>query len=404
MNKNNFSIYAFLLIAVFCRQPVSAQFPIKIPKMTKTEQPKTEQPKTEQPKSVATQNQTTPQTKSQTSRLVRLDPTSSPVFLKDSIEIKTQTRETYWKLPNERDYTSWLPQVAFDVFYDGSAQLRYRAEWFNADGSAWFDEILRYGFLSNDKTVQMQSDYSDALLNSKAVTTIGTYGVKVTDTKTGAVIFQGKFKVNKLLHFPGEAKYKNRFDFYVDNDWLLPIGYAGYDFIGANTSPIAVNLWFKDRLNKEDFEARVYRNGLEMTSTDNGGNILSTAERTRGCQMFSDKCIYQRWQFRWDKLLFRNGNVNDYFMQTNPGVKFTNENPGEYTVKIFHRGIQVREANFTIDARGLIAPNAFSDQIYLTDYKVAVPVKILGTLDKWNGATAKTDMFYGNPLAEFNIR
>ncbi len=405
MNKINISSYMFLLVAVFGWQTVSAQFPIKLPKMTKTEQPKIEQPKTQAPKTSETPRPpTTVQTKSQTARLVRQVPTGKPVFLKETIEIRTITKDTYWKLPNERDYTSWLPQVAFDVFYDDSAKLRYRADWFNPDGSPWFDEMLRYGFLSNDKTVRLQSEYSDALLTSKAVTATGTYSVRVTDTKSGEMIFQGKFKVNKLLHFPGDAKLKNRFDFYVDNDWALPTGYAGYDFIGSSTQPIAVFLWFKDRLKPEDFEARLYRNGQEITSTDQGGNKLSVSERSGGCKMFPDKCIYQLWQFRFDKLRVKSEEVTDYFLQSNPGLKFTNENSGEYTVKIFYRGSPVRETNFTIDASGLIAPNAFSDQIYLTGYKRAVPVKISGTLDKWNAATWKTEMFYGNPLAGFSVQ
>ncbi len=396
INRQYSLLIAIFVFVIFAFQTAAGQFPIKIPKITKRETPQTEQPK-----SVDKQNQPTVEKENQTSRLVRPEPTNKPVFLKDSLEIRTRTKETYWKLPNEREYTSWLPQIAFDVFYDNSAQLRYRAEWFNADGSAWFDEMLRYGFLSNDKTVRLQSNYSDALLNSKAIASIGSYGVKVTDTKTGEVIFQGKFKVNKLLHFPGDAKLKNRFDFYVDNDWLLPVGYAGYDFIGSNAPPLAISLWFKDRLNREDFEARVYHNGQVVTSTDDGGNILSTAERLGGCQMFSDKCVYQLWQFRWDKLLVRSGSINDYFMQTHPGVKFTNDNPGEYIVKIFHRGVQVREAKFTIDSKGLIARNAFSDQIYLIN-KIIIPVKVLGTLDKWNAAaTWKADMFYGNPLTNF---
>ena len=56
------------------------------------------------------------------------------------------------------------------------------------------------------------------------------------------------------------------------------------------------------------------------------------------------------------------------------------------------------EANFTINEKGLLAQNAFANQIYLMDYKVIVPVKVSGTLDKWNAATPGTEMVYGNPI------
>lgn len=70
-------------------------------------------------------------------------------------------------------------------------------------------------------------------------------------------------------------------------------------------------------------------------------------------------------------------------------------------MKIFYNGTQVREAKFAIDQKGWIAPNDFSKQIYLTNYKVVVPVKVMGNIDKYNVTAWKTDAFYGNPLSGF---
>src|SRR6266850_2950844 len=98
----------------------------------------------------------------------RPEPPAKPVFLKDTIEVQLQTKETYWKVPNQNYYTSWVPRVTFQLFYDDSAKLRYTAEWFNPDGSPWFTESLNYSF-SGVKTALMRSDYSDELLNTKAV-------------------------------------------------------------------------------------------------------------------------------------------------------------------------------------------------------------------------------------------
>ncbi len=44
----------------------------------------------------------------------------------------------------------------------------------------------------------------------------------------------------------------------------------------------------------------------------------------------------------------------------------------------------------------------FSKQIPMTNYKIAVPVKIIGNLDKWNPAAWKTGAFYVNPLTGFD--
>ena len=94
----------------------------------------------------------------------------------------------------------------------------------------------------------------------------------------------------------------------------------------------------------------------------------------------------------------------DWVRSRKPNSIFTGDNPGEYTVKVFHKGVQVRETQFTIDAKGLIAPNAFSQAMFLNNYRIVVPVKVTGTLDKWNPATWKTDAFYGNPISGFDPR
>ena len=90
----------------------------------------------------------------------RPQPTSKPVFLRDTIEVQLQTKETYWKFPNQNYYTSWVPRASFQVFYDGSTVLRYTAEWFNPDGSTWFTESLRSSHNGND-IAQLTSEWSE---------------------------------------------------------------------------------------------------------------------------------------------------------------------------------------------------------------------------------------------------
>ena len=328
-------------------------------------------------------------------------PTNKAMFLRDTVDIEVRASDRYWKFPNQSDYSSWVPRVAFELFYDDSSKLRFTADWFSPDGSPWFSESLTYGY-SGIKTAHMTSDYSDELLNTKAVVTTGTYGLKLTNSKTNEVVFQGKFKVNKKAAIPGDAKNKNRFEFYVDNDWNLPIGYVGlnYDSTWDYPQP-TVFMWFKGRLETKDFEAKLFRNGQEILSTDEGGNVNSNRERGADCLRFVDVCQLHLWEFYWPRFMVEN---TDWVRSRKPNAMFTGDNPGEYTVKVFHKGAQVRETEFTIDAKGLIAPNAFSQAMFLNNYRIVVPVKPTGTLDKWNSATWKTDAFYGNPLTGFDVR
>lgn len=76
--------------------------------------------------------------------------------------------------------------------------------------------------------------------------------------------------------------------------------------------------------------------------------------------------------------------------------------PGEYTLKVLYQGVQVREAKFSI-ANGNFVDNGIGKQNNFNDHKIIIPVKVMGTIEKWNTASWKTDAFYGNPLTGFSL-
>ncbi|MFN2498491.1 MAG: hypothetical protein ABR557_05325 [Pyrinomonadaceae bacterium] len=75
-----------------------------------------------------------------------------------------------------------------------------------------------------------------------------------------------------------------------------------------------------------------------------------------------------------------------------------NQKPGEYVVKVYYNGEQVRETKFSIGNNGTYADNGIARQSNLTTNKIILPVKVMGTLDKWNPVNAKAQGFYGNPV------
>ena len=406
--KSFMTLALFIVFACLC-QTASAQFQIKIPKL-KIKKPKTEQPKTEQPNTDGGNSSTQSDSKqsenlkaqgqSRTEYLAKPEPNNIPKLLLETLEIKARNEERYWKAPSQNDNTSWFPQITFDVFYDFSSKLRYTAEWLNPDGSLWFSEPLDMFKSTSVSLPTVRSPNSSEQLNSKAVVAAGTYGLKITNSKTNEVVFQGKFKVNKL---PLDPKLKNKVLFYVDNDWHLPIGYVGFNEnftdYEVRTRP-TVFFWFKGVPDSDQFEAQLHYNNQQIASTDKAGRINKYQDRGEHCFLARETCAHGLWGFEWENFLLDNSpsaRIN------NPNAHFTKDKPGEYTVKIFHKGVQVRETKFTVDAKGWIAPNAFSKQIPMTNYKIAVPVKIIGNLDKWNPAAWKTDAFYGNPLTGFNV-
>jgi hypothetical protein len=412
MKKNLMT--ALLIVLAFGLQGAYAQFPIKIPKLPKAEKPKEQPPQNNNGQNNENSNvrdqadnssvqPTSKQSNNAISQAVQQPvPTNVPVFLKDTIGIDAKTENRYWKFPNQNNFSSWIPKVSFDVFYDNSSKLRYVAEWFNPDGSLWFSEPLEIyqGSAFRQGGITLRSADSDELFKTKATNAVGVYSVKISNSKTNEMIFQGKFKVNKLPHAE-EPKEKNLFRFYVDNDWLIPVGYSGYDIENWNTSEHhpAVMMWFKGDLEHKEFEAVLFHNNKKIATTDKGGHISTIQERGGNCYQIREVCSFRLWRFAWNNFLL---NDKDYIKEKYPNDLYTGDLTGEFTVKIFYKGVQIREAKFSLAADGSPVRNSFSNQIYSTIS--LMPVKAMGTAEKWNPNAWKTDMFYGNPLGGFTVQ
>jgi hypothetical protein len=165
-------LFAFMVATIFGCQPAAAQIQLRLPRLPGAKPPKQAEPKPEAARSDG--NPTGQRERGARPMRGRREniyysrpvPTSQPVFLRDTVEITLQTKNTYWKFPNQNDYTSWVPRVIFEVFYDDSAKLRYTAEWFNPDGSPWFSEALSYTYTGN-MTARITSEYSSDELQAK---------------------------------------------------------------------------------------------------------------------------------------------------------------------------------------------------------------------------------------------
>ncbi len=399
MKMNKFTFITIVFFIAFGVSSISAQFNIKIPKINK---PKTEQPKTNEGNSGANQNSGM-RSKDSAGFMAKPRPTNVPVLLKDSINIMVTTSNNYWKTPNEQNHSSWMPRIQFGLFYDESEKIHHKVEWLKPDGSLWFSQPVE----------DRQTRYTSEIANTQATDAAGIYGVRLVNSKTKEVVFQGKFKVGKIMFNPGEPRYKNQAMFYVDNDWSLPVGYVGFDWNDSwdyDPSP-TVYLWFKGDLKREDFEARLFFNNQQVTSTDDGGIITdgSTFAEKRNpdsCFENTEVCRYTLWNFKWKNFRVESFDPVEHklssgYVRKEPNAVYTKDKPGEYTVKIFYKGTQVRETKFTVQENGYLAPNAYASHIPLDRLKAVIPVKIMGTLDKYNATAWKTEAFYGNPLTGF---
>jgi hypothetical protein len=106
--------------------------------------------------------------------------------------------------------------------------------------------------------------------------------------------------------------------------------------------------------------------------------------------------IYKRWDIQFENVLLENGNYYDkeYFANAH----FVDQNPGQYTFKFFRNGAQIREFTASVGSNGRWLIPSGSEAFKFPHNGVLLTAKVMGNQEKWNAATAKTDMFYGNPI------
>lgn len=415
MRRISFLAMVFLFVAGFSHA-ASAQFP-KMPKFPKPNQTKPQPtPTASTPPGSNDDAQPQPDSRNPTrpaaatgGEVYAKKPvaTDTPLFLAETLEIRCDTQDYYWKLPKESNYTSWTPSVRFDVIYDGSARLRYKADYFLPDGSPWFSESLEQRRGDEQiSSVPIVSEEVNDKDKGKAIATGGTFGVKITNMRDNSVVFQGKFKVVRYKpQGADDARDRNLFDFYVDQDWNLPIGYTRIEWADQDPYPL-IQMWFKGGIKASDLEARVFHNGQQIATTDDGGNVDTIGERSPKRAGNNPALTWKLFEFNWYKKIIFNGDPEKRRAESrsSPCVDklCINQTPGEYTVKVFYKGEQVRETRFSI-ADGNFADNGIARQNKLSTNKVILPVKVTGNVDKWNAATWKVDAFYGNPLTGFSV-
>jgi hypothetical protein len=329
---------------------------------------------------------------------VKPEAPANPQFLPETLEIDLELWDYYWKIPNDNHNTSFVPRINFDVFYGGSTKLRYKADYFMPDGSLWFSEALEFrgGFDQSSGTSRVSSE-SDSNRDKKAIVTGGLFGLKITNIRDNSTVFQGKFKVNRYKPQYSDARYKNEVDYYVDYDWRLPIGLADIDWASSVASPV-IRMWFKGDIKNDNLEARLFHNGKQIATTDDGG-LVDTGGSYYAKRRGQDESLYWReFKFSWPNKAEFIPNEESRNFTAYKDTLFINQMPGEYIVKVYYNGEQVRETHFAIGNNGTYADNGIARQSNLTTNKVILPVKVMGTLDKWNAVNAKAQGFYGNPV------
>ena len=339
---------------------------------------------------------------------------NEPTIDKTSVQVTTQEhRVSYANGQEDRSLWSWTPRIEFRVNGPIASGSQLQVEYFLPGGKPWLKIDCATDEVAAGQSLKVgYPPCGNDLPDEQAVTTLGPVDFKISLKNelqgTAKTLFAGKFSVGKVQVGLKTPEFKNNFDYYVEHDWNLPIGYVYQadpeDYLGEadpadiEFAPVAVSMWFRGDFNAADkITAHLFHKGREVSNTADSSKGSSHQE-AHNTTYESTPYVWRRYRFMFTNALLFNREEPD-----NHAEAFRlDKNPGEYEVKVMRNGKLVRAAKFTIGPDGKLADNGVARSNSLGTKRIVIPVQVLGADDgEWDKTAWRTTAFYGNPLSGF---
>jgi hypothetical protein len=333
---------------------------------------------------------------------------AGPTLLKRTVTVTAYRMASYWRDRNadspEWNTWSWLPRIEFQIVGPVEGGSQFSVDYTMPDGKPWFTqdlytEELPDGYWGQVKT-EFKRDKAEEVLGTLSTGVFG-FTVRITNELTGTreVLMTGRFKVNKI--HVGIKERPNENEYYVDQDWRLPLGTVWFNTEDNSQSPpLYMGLWVRGNAwRPSELAGYLFHNGKQIGSTksDTWSHIGITADLLTMGNRDEDPA-WKHIGLDFMGVLGMRGED----MAGRTDLFFVNENPGEYELKILSTGKLVRSMKFTVGADGRIVDSGIGTEQRPSGTRYLIPVKIVGGPDgTWDQNAWKTDAYYGNPYAGF---
>jgi hypothetical protein len=153
---------------------------------------------------------------------------------------------------------------------------------------------------------------------------------------------QREGKVRIVVTTTALQAFKNQFEYYVDQDWNLPIGYLYFNTpADQNMPPLVVSMWFRGELDNTKLAAYLFYNGKQIASTkDQSGS--AGYDSAIFANAHEGNTRWERWKFSWGSV--RGWNTDTSSANNTSDIFFMNQRAGEYDVKVLREGDLARSA------------------------------------------------------------
>ena len=329
-----------------------------------------------------------------------------PTIAKDSIQIRAFTFNVY---KGNYDVWSWVPEMKFRVNGPIASGSQLYVQYSLPTG-AWvkFDcdtGNVEKGYWWKTECGGRQIDEAQGSLYTGPV----SFVIKMRNELQGtdSTLFTGKMKVGKHKTNEVGPKAAQKFVYYVDHDFNLPIGYVYLtpsDIFGWKFPDFHIAFWVRGDAYK--FDPHLFYQGKEVGKTFLDGMEVSKA----GCEAeveintthYVEESVPQK--AKWARVecdfpgIKGSNTTND---DTTKSIYTLAANPGEYEFKLLWNNKLARSMKFTVQPGGKF-DNGIATANQLGSDRVIIPVTIIGDQDgMWNKTAWQTDAFYGNPLKGF---
>ncbi len=331
--------------------------------------------------------------------------------MKDTVQVTAFTVNEYKK---NYDVWSWLPITKFRVNGPIPSGGQLYVE-FTLPTGLWVSYDCSTEETQPDRWWGVECGGRD-IGEDKGSTYTGpiTFAIKLRNELAGTntTLFSGKAKVEKAHSNEAGPKAVNKWVYFINHDWNMPIGYVWLspdDLQGWNFPGFNVAFWVRGDPYK--FDPHVFYQGKEIGRISIDGTIAGSA----GCEAevenntthYVEETIPQK--AKWARVICTFPNIkgvdkNGQKPSPLPGqvgdMFIIADNPGEYEVKVLRNNKLARSLKFTV-APGGSFDNGIARNSKLGRNRVIVPVQIIGDQDGVWDRTAWKDAFYGNPLTGF---
>jgi hypothetical protein len=336
---------------------------------------------------------------------------AEPHVIKPSLSIMVTRYLRYFPTPTAKEPVyntwSWRPRFNFTIAGPLASGSQISIAFYKPDGSPWLTMPCPAQEISEGQTVNIVNP-NDSTPEAERHTTLatGTFSFKINLknplTGTDKMLYTGKFTVNKFHVGPNVPANKNQFDYYVEHDWLLPIGYLFWNIDPQEQAPqVKAMMWLRGELKTEQVAAYLFYNGKPICSTANREQGSSYAPYSLITPSDAPDPRWMGYVFHFARVATTNRmtSANQY-----PNTFFLDKNPGDYEIKVLIKGQLARVASFKVGADGQVVDNGIASSNGMAGLNMILPVKVIPGADvKAVPTTYKTDAYYGNPLVGFVV-